>query len=457
MADSIFTGSYSLTKNNNQLTIKYDNNNHFTITTNDDKYLIDSVTASFVAMGGFGSGTITNGVISTDKHTYTLTLQTTDDWSPSDYQSISFDVETKEQTIPVPTKSIFKGLYSLTQYKDRLKLNYDNNNTFTITTINDKYIINSVLARYNTMGGIGNGTITNGVISPDKHTYTLTLQTIDGWSPSDFQSVDFKVDVADTTPLNPTPENEHLTQRVYTVDENGLNDFVKQAVTMFKGSVTNYDYTNFVNQLYVLPFNLPAKLSDPVSKIITGMWSINTNAREFKDIYATVSCGTIKVIPENNNGFDKNIKSVTLYLPFIPALKLDIDDCYNKEIYTEYVINLMTGATTVNIYSDNKLLNTFNTDIKNNLQLFNIYNNHDVGKLSSTIKNNLRSACIKVVYYEPVKDLVSYETLEHNKLSSYTNFVKTRNSTVSCGTQQEQQEIESLLDNGIIINNLTKN
>ena len=117
MADSIFTGSYSLTKNNNQLTIKYDNNNHFTITTNDDKYLIDSVTASFVAMGGFGSGTITNGVISTDKHTYTLTLQTTDDWSPSDYQSISFDVETKEQTIPVPTKSIFKGLYSLTQHK----------------------------------------------------------------------------------------------------------------------------------------------------------------------------------------------------------------------------------------------------------------------------------------------------------------------------------------------------
>ena len=54
-------------------------------------------------------------------------------------------------------------------------------------------------------------------------------------------------------------------------------------------------------------------------------------------------------------------------------------------------------------------------------------------------------------YYKPVKNLVSYETLEHNNLSSYTNFVKTRNASVSFGTQQEQQEIENLLNGGIYI------
>lgn len=381
--------------------------------------------------------------------TATITLVPTKD--------LNYSLKVTTEKVNKPTKSIFKGLYSLTQFQDRLKLSYDNNNTFIITTNDNKYTINSVVASFVAVGGFGTGTLTNGIISSDKHTYTLTLVPNDDWSPSDYQSIKFNVDVADTAPLNPTPENEHLTQRVYTVDENGLNDFVKQAVTMFKGDVTNYDYTSFVNQLYTLPFNLPATLSDPVSKVVTGLSYINTNAREFKDIYATVSCGTIKVAPENNNGFDKSIKSVTLYLPFVSALNLDIDDCYNKEIYIEYVTNLMTGITTINIYSDSKLLNTFNADIKNDLQLFNIYNNDNIGKLSSIIKNNLRTACIKVVYYEPVKDLVSYETLEHNKLTSYTNFVKTRNSSVSCGTQQEQKEIESLLDNGIIINNPTKN
>jgi len=126
-------------------------------------------------------------------------------------------------------------------------------------------------------------------------------------------------------------------------------------------------------------------------------------------------------------------------------------------ISIKYIVNFLTGKTTVNIYSDNTLINTVIVSIVTNLQLFNIYNNKDVGQLSTTLDNGINNAYIIVNYYKPITNLVSYGTLEHNKLSSYTNFVKTKNSTVSCGTQQEQLEIESLLDRGVIINDTTRN
>lgn len=364
------------------------------------------------------------------------------------------EIPPKAQPTTQPNKVIYVGDYKLTSYKDRLTLTYDNNNTFTITTNDNKYIINSVQAIYSGNFGDKKATFTNGIISADKHKYILKLKLTEDFDKVAFPKIRFTVDVADISPIKPVAENEHQTQRIYTVDDSGLNQFVRQGVEMLKGTNENYDYTSFVNQIYTLPFTLDMKLSEPVSKIATGLWSINANAREFKDIYATISCGTIKVIPEHGNGFDKSVKSVSLYLPFIPVINLDIDDCYNKDIYAEYVTNLMTGTTTVNVYSNNTLLKTFNAIIKNDMQLFNIYNNSDIGKISSTLKNKIKQAYIKIVYFEPVDNLDSYETLEHNKLSSYTNFVKTRNSTVSVGTQEEQLEIEMLLNKGIFINSL---
>ena len=132
-------------------------------------------------------------------------------------------------------------------------------------------------------------------------------------------------------------------------------------------------------------------------------------------------------------------------------IQLDFQDCYKKTVSINYQINLLTGSATINVLSNNKLISTFNQNVQTNLQMFSIYNNKDFGSLNNSINNELLTPYIKINYYKPVDNLVSYETLEHNNLSSYTNFVKTRNASVSCGTQQEQQEIENLLNGGIYI------
>lgn len=348
-----------------------------------------------------------------------------------------------------PETKKFKGEVVLNNdVKNKIKIDFDKQITVKISVIDNKYNINSLYYIYQPYPGSGLEKSNNGfTINADKKTATLVI-------PDDLLDV-FRLriggDIADTTPLEPETTTAK-TQRVYMVDDKGLNELTKQAENYYKGGAnTNYDFTEFINQLYYLPFTVDENLSDPTNKIDTGLWSLNAPAREMKDNVLNIDLGTINVIPENNNGFDYNIESIKLYLPLVLPVQLDYQDCYKKPISINYKINLLTGSATINVLSNDKLISTFNQNVQTNLQMFSIYNNKDFGSLNNSINNGLLTPYIKVNYYKPVENLVSYETLEHNKLTSYTNFIKTRNASVSCGTQEEQQEIEKLLNGGIYI------
>ena len=356
---------------------------------------------------------------------------------------------------PQPQTKKFTGEVVLNNdVKDKIKFVFDNQITVKISVTDNKYNINSLYYLYQPYPGSGLEKSSNGfTINADKKTATLVI-------PDDLLDV-FRLriggDIADTTPLKPETTTAK-TQRVYMVDDKGLSELTKQAENYYKGGTnTNYDFTEFINQLYYLPFTVDENLSDPTNKIDTGLWSLNASAREMKDNVLNIDLGTINVLPENNNGFDYNIESIKLYLPLVLPIQIDFQDCYKKPISINYKINLLTGNATINVLSNDKLISTFNQNVQTNLQMFNIYNNKDFGSLNNSINNSLLTPYIKINYYKPVENLVSYETLEHNNLSSYTNFVKTRNASVSCGTQQEQQEIENLLNGGIYINEFKRN
>ena len=348
-----------------------------------------------------------------------------------------------------PETKKFKGEVVLNNdIKDKIKLDFDKQITVKISVVDNKYNINSLYYIYQPYPGSGLEKSSNGfTINADKKTATLVIPDgiLDVWR------LRIGGDIADTTPLEPETTTAK-TQRVYMVDDKGLAELTKQAESNYKGGVNaNYDFTEFINQLYYLPFTVDENLSTPTNKISTGLWELNAPSREMKDNILNIDLGVIKVVPENDNGFDYNIESIKLYLPLVLPIQVDFQDCYKKPISINYKINLLTGSATINVLSNDKLISTFNQNIQTNLQMFSIYNNKDFGSLNNSINNELLTPYIKVNYYKPVKSLVSYETLEHNNLSSYTNFVKTRNASVSCGTQEEQQEIENLLNGGIYI------
>ena len=354
----------------------------------------------------------------------------------------------KPQPSQPETKNFTGEIVLNNDVKDKIKFEFDNQKTVKIYVTDNKYNINSLYYLYQPYPGSGLEKSSKGfAINADKKTATLVIP--------DEALNEFKLhiggDIADTTPLEPETTTAK-TQRVYMVDDNGLSELTKQAESYYKGGVNdNYDFTEFINQLYYLPFTVDENLSTPTNKISTGLWELNAPSREMKNNILNIDLGVIKVVPENDNGFDYNIENIKLYLPLVLPIQIDFQDCYKKTISINYKINLLTGSATINVLSNDKLISTFNQNVQTNLQMFSIYNNKDFGSLNNSINNEILTPYIKVNYYKPVENLVSYETLEHNNLSSYTNFVKTKNASVSCGTQEEQQEIENLLNGGIYI------
>ena len=258
----------------------------------------------------------------------------------------------------------------------------------------------------------------------------------------------------DFTKNTPIPTNPKATGtlHVYQLDDKALEDFSTKAVETFNsGRNEVYDFQKFITQLYKLPFFIPETESTGTTNILTGWYTINEPARLLNNNHYIKDLGNIKVLPVNNNGYDHNITNCTLYLPFVSPISVSYETVLNHTVNIQYDTDLAGAKTTVNIFVDKELYKTIQVSIIENLDLYNIYNDSINGTLSSILNNTLNSCFIKVEYNKPIENLVSYETLEHNTLSNYTNFVKTKNANVSCGTQQEQIEIENLLNAGIYI------
>ena len=286
-------------------------------------------------------------------------------------------------------------------------------------------------------------------IADNKKTATITV-------PNDYNSKLWYTIVisGDFTKDTPIPINPKATGtlHVYQLDDKALEDFSTKAVETFNSGLNEtYDFQKFITQLYKLPFFVPKTESTGTTNILTGWYTINEPARLLNKNHYVKDLGNIKVLPVNNNGYDHNVASCTLYLPFVSPISISYETVLNHTVNIKYDTDLAGAKTTVNIFVDNELYKTIQVSIIENLDLYNIYNDSINGSLSSILNNTLNNCFIKVEYNKPIENLVSYETLEHNKLSNYTNFVKTKNANVSCGTQQEQTEIENLLNGGIYI------
>ena len=286
-------------------------------------------------------------------------------------------------------------------------------------------------------------------IADNKKSATITV-------PNDYNSkIGYTIVISgDFTKNTPIPINPKATGtlHVYQLDDNALENFSTKAVETFNsGHNEVYNFQKFITQLYKLPFFIPETESTGTTNILTGWYTVNEPARLLNKNHYIKDLGNIKVLPVNNNGFDHNVASCTLYLPFVSPISVSYETVLNHTVNIKYDTDLAGAKTTVNIFVDKELYKSVQVSIIENLDLYNIYNDSINGTLSSILNNTLDHCFIKVEYNKPIENLVSYETLEHNKLSSYTNFVKTRNANVSCGTQQEQTEIENLLNGGIYI------
>lgn len=371
-------------------------------------------------------------------------------------------LEIKNNSATVPTQytnnnfELIGSLVYSTNYKVNISqvkdfVDYTTNQlTITLTT-KENEIINSLHAVADLSWSGESYKIDDSAIniSTDKKTATITV-------PNDYNSklgytIVITGDFSKLTlpPVNPSGTNSI---HVYQLDDDTLTKFSTQAMKYFQGGTnTVYDFQKFITQLYKLPFNIPENESTGTTNISTGWFTVNEPARKLNKTRYILDLGIIKVINVNNNGFDHNVKSCILYLPFVSPLSVSYETILNHNLNVKYDTDLLTGKTTVNVFVDNELLNSFQTNINENLDLYNIYNDSINGSLSSILENTLDHCFVKVEYYQPINNLVSYETNEHGTLKDYHGYVQTKNTIVSCGTHEEQIAIMQLLEQGVVI------
>ena len=352
-----------------------------------------------------------------------------------------------QPTPPAETQTNYK--VDITQIKDYV--DYKTNGLIITLTSKKDVTINSLRAVADLSWSGETYQLDSSVIkiADNKKSATITV-------PNDYNSkLGYTIVISgDFTKNTPIPINSKATGtlHVYQLDDKTLEDFSTKAVETFNSGYNEvYNFQKFITQLYKLPFFIPENESTGTTNILTGWYTINEPARLLNKNHYIKDLGNIKVLPINNNGYDHNVTNCTLYLPFVSPISVSYETVLNHTVNIKYDTDLAGAKTTVNIFVDNELYKTIQVSIVENLDLYNIYNDSINGTLSSILNNALDRCFIKVEYNKPIENLVSYETLEHNKLSSYTNFVKTRNANVSCGTQEEQVEIENLLNGGIYI------
>lgn len=372
----------------------------------------------------------------------------------------SLEIKNNSATVPTQyTSNNFELVGSLvysTNYKVNISqvkdfVDYTTNQLTITLTSKENVIINSLHAVADLSWSGQSYKIDDSAINiaNDKKTATITV-------PNDYNSkLGYTIVITgDFSKLTPLPVNPSGTNsiHVYQLDDDTLTKFSTKAMGYFQDEKnTVYDFQKFITQLYKLPFNIPENESTGTTNIRTGWFTVNEPARKLNNTRYTLNLGTIKVINVNNNGYDHNIKSCTLYLPFISPLSVSYETILNHNLNVKYDTDLLTGKTTVNVFVDNELLNSFQTNINENLDLYNIYNDSINGTLSSILENTLDHCFIKVEYYQPINNLVSYETNEHGTLKDYHGYIQTKNTIVSCGTHEEQRAIMQLLEQGVII------
>lgn len=212
------------------------------------------------------------------------------------------------------------------------------------------------------------------------------------------------------------------------------------------------DYGKNISSLSVYPFELPESVVGDDNNIQLGSHQATTVAPFITTNQIKIDVGSITV-PLVYNDFNDYQGTVVLYLPFVNAINLNINDVIGKTVSVNMIVNLFNRKTTINIIVDGFIIDTSNDTIGSELPFILGENNSVSGSVNSELINTIRKAYITIRRPKPVSDPQGYDTLEQGELDGLTGYVECSNINLeSMATVSEQEDIQLLLQRGVYIN-----
>lgn len=264
-------------------------------------------------------------------------------------------------------------------------------------------------------------------------------------------SVDFKVHEPE-----PEPEPVDVTGDILTnfiMSKEGINNVLN---TLWMSE--EFSFSNYVHKMFEYPFKIDdSYISDDTVDIKVGKFDTGSSEYVLTKDEMIVDLGVIRVDSKYNNAFDYKDTTCLLYAPYMKT-PLEIDNTYviDKEISLYYVIDLYNGYATLNVVSE--LLDSPIHQIEVNLTRdIPFYNRHDREQgltLEHYVYDELDHCYIEVVRNKPVIDnLFGKDTIIIDNLKNRKGYIEVSKILLESNAfNTEKREIESLLSQGIFIN-----
>lgn len=246
---------------------------------------------------------------------------------------------------------------------------------------------------------------------------------------------------------------------VYSVDRSILKSLASERFETFtsedKSTFDVIDLGQYIINVLEIPFNIPSEMLDVEQSIILGHKILNTKAIEIINDELIINIGDIEVPHIYNNTYDYINTDINLYLPYATPISLDSDFIIGETISVNYIINLYSGDTTINVSSTkNEIVLSHNTKLGREIPFLNGQNNDIMfnNKNVYSLNNGIKQAFIEVSRNIPINNIYSNMISEYVQLKKLKGFINVEEIELKInGTLEEKQIIETLLKNGVYI------
>ena len=217
------------------------------------------------------------------------------------------------------------------------------------------------------------------------------------------------------------------------------------------------DYGQYINSLYVLPFDIPDDILSEASTIILGNFDSGVESTLISAYSFDIDGGEIEVPLKYNNIYDFINTECILHLPFLDKVYLNTEYIIGQKLTITFTIELYSGTLTANIKSsfNNEIVASVQGLIGMNIPFIQKSNGSVINSISNVYKNKINRCFVEVnrnIPYTKDNNIFGGNVIEYGRIGDYTGYIECDKIVLETNaTNQEQEEIKNLLRNGVFI------
>lgn len=243
---------------------------------------------------------------------------------------------------------------------------------------------------------------------------------------------------------------------IYKADYTNLLKFSNEVIVRITGGtdggVQSYDVTPYINNLIMLPFDVP---TGDKSVIVAGNETFTTQLPTVDNNYLKVDLGKIKVDEQYKNGFDYYQVKTRLMLPYTNMIEIDPKHVINQTVSIKYNVNVVNGDTTINLSNGDDIFYSTQVNLASEIPFISSATKGSqytvINQLKTVFRNSIKQAYIIIEQPTPVLNSDFYPTNEKGTLKGYTGNVKASLLNNMDINNNDLDALQNLLETGVKI------